>query len=337
MFRSQILFISRSRIASVITAILLNAIGVAVMVGVSLESFQLYGWVIFVLTPSILGFNTALLYSLGQKRSVGSTAALSCLSLLVVALAILIFAIEGLICLIMVLPIALPLCLLGAYIGHFTANCINRRYLKVLTSALLLAVTPLLTALEAQRTVSLPSSKVTTSIEVNCAVDKVWKLIPEFSAITSEPVLIFKAGIAFPLSCRMEGSGIGARRFCELSTGSMTETITAWNPPYHLAFEVLKTPPSMREISFYNNFHPPHIEGFYVSKKGEFRLTSLPNGRTRIDGTSHYENRLWPESYWLPISDFVVRQVQFRVLNHIKTLSESTPALTPDSNSSSPQ
>ncbi len=332
MFRDIILFISRSRIASVTTAILLNAIGVALVLGVSVESFGNYGWVIFVFTPSILGFNTALLYSLGQQRSKASTVGLASISLLVVAIGIVVFAFEGLICLMMAAPIAYPLCVLGAWIGHFTGTCINRRFLKVLTSVILLAVTPLLTALEAKLSFAAPTSKVTSSIEVNSPIEKVWKLIPEFTEIKSDPVLMFKAGVAFPLSCRMEGMGVGARRYCVLSTGTMTETITAWNPPHHLAFDVLTTPPSMREISFYKNLNPPHLDGFYVSKKGEFHLTPLADGRTRIEGTSYYENRLWPSGYWLTISDYVVRHVQLRVLNHLKILAESSSALPHEAN-----
>ncbi len=323
MFRRLILFISGSRAASVGVAILLNALLVAAVLGITLETLGLYGWVIFMWTPGILGFNTALLYSLGQKRTLGSTKTLACISLLIVAATALVFAIEGLICILMVLPIAMLLCWLGAYGGYYTAAFINRRFLKVLISCIMISLTPLLTAMEAHFRVTTPSSIVTSSIEVNAPIEKVWKFIPEFPPIETDPEFIFKVGIAFPISSRMEGSGVGSRRFCELSTGTMAETISVWNPPHHLGFEVLNTPPSMKEISFYDDFNPPHIEGFYVSKRGEFRLTQLPNGHTRIDGTSHYENRLWPESYWFPISDYVVRQVQLRVLKHIKFLAES--------------
>ena len=50
----------------------------------------------------------------------------------------------------------------------------------------------------------------------------------------------------------------------------------------------------MRELSPYH-IHPPHLDNFLVSKRGQFLLEGLPDGKTRLEGTTWYTNRMWPE------------------------------------------
>ena len=78
----------------------------------------------------------------------------------------------------------------------------------------------------------------------------------------------------------MEGgtvSEVVASENPDFSTGAFVEPITAWEPPHRLAFSVQSTPPPMDELSF-REVTPPHLEGFFVSRRGEFRLEPLPAG-----------------------------------------------------------
>ena len=107
------------------------------------------------------------------------------------------------------------------------------------------------------------------------------------------------------------------------STGQFQEPITAWNAPTLLKFDVEKYPPPMKEWSPFSNIHPPHLDNFLVSKGGEFRLTALPNGRTRLEGTTWYQHHMWPAAYWRLWSDSILHKIHRRVLNHVKNLSEA--------------
>jgi hypothetical protein len=78
----------------------------------------------------------------------------------------------------------------------------------------------------------------------------------------------------------------------------------------------------MRELSLYD-IHPPHLNGYFESKQGQFVLTALPNGRTLLTGTTWYRQSLWPGPYWRLWSDAIVHRIHLRVLNHIKSVSES--------------
>ena len=117
-------------------------------------------------------------------------------------------------------------------------------------------------------------------------------------------------------------------RHCTFNTGAFVEPITVWDAPRRLAFSVRSQPPPMKELSPYGDVHPPHLDGFLRSRRGEFRLTRLPGGRTLLEGTTWYENRMWPAAYWRAWSDTLIHEIHLRVLRHVRTLSErDTPRL----------
>jgi hypothetical protein len=163
---------------------------------------------------------------------------------------------------------------------------------------------------------------VTTVIEVAAPPEKVWPNVIEFGEITTRPEMIFRAGIAYPLRARIDGRGVGAVRYCEFSTGAFVEPIEVWNEPRLLKFAVTQNPPPMREWSPWS-IRPPHLNNFLVSHGGQFTLTPLPNGHTRLAGTTWYEHRMWPQAYWRWWSDFLIHRIHLRVLEHVRDLSEA--------------
>jgi hypothetical protein len=78
----------------------------------------------------------------------------------------------------------------------------------------------------------------------------------------------------------------------------------------------------MQEWTVYSEIHPRHLNGFLISRQGQFLLTPLPGGRTRLEGTTWYQHHLWPAAYWQLWSDEIIHRIHRRVLNHIKRLSE---------------
>ena len=68
--------------------------------------------------------------------------------------------------------------------------------------------------------------------------------------------------------------------------------------------------------------HPRHLDHYFAATQGEFRLTALPDGRTRLEGTTWYRLRFMPEAYWELWSELIVHRIHMRVLNHIKDLAE---------------
>ncbi len=163
---------------------------------------------------------------------------------------------------------------------------------------------------------------VRTSIVVNATPERVWKYAVAFPDIPDRGDWVSRTGFAYPRRTRIIGTGLGAARYCDLSTGAVVERVTVWDEPHKLQFRVLTTPPSMEETGLYGPVHPKHLTGYFVSKQGQFTLSPLPHGRTLLEGTSWYQHGLWPAAYWRLWSDAVVHHIHSRVLEHIRTLSE---------------
>ena len=62
-----------------------------------------------------------------------------------------------------------------------------------------------------------------------------------------------------------------------------------------------------------------------ASLDGGFKLETLPDGRTRLIGESHYLLNLAPATYWNLWTKEIVHSVQRRVLEHVKNQAESGP------------
>jgi hypothetical protein len=150
----------------------------------------------------------------------------------------------------------------------------------------------------------------------------VWEYVVRFPPLPEPTDPVFRTGIAYPQRAAIAGGGVGAVRYCVFSTGAFVEPIEVWDEPRCLAFRVTDQPPPMEELSpFHINL--PHLDNFLVSRRGQFRLERLPDGRTRLEGTTWYTNRMWPADYWGVWSDTIIHRIHRRVLDHVRSLAEA--------------
>lgn len=171
-----------------------------------------------------------------------------------------------------------------------------------------------------------PTLENMTAIEINAPPEQVWQHVVQFSEITEPPEWYVQMGIASPLRARIEGSGVGAIRHCEFTTGAFVEPITVWDEPQRLTFDVSEQPEPMFELSPYRHIHPPHLNGSFRSLRGEFRLIPLADGRTRLEGRTWYEVKIYPLAYSTIWTDALLHRIHLRVLRHIKATAEAVDA-----------
>lgn len=285
--------------------------------------FREYGWMLFLVSPCVLGIAASLILAFRGPRTFGECASLSVQTMVLTSLLLLGFGLEGAICVVMALPLVLPFALLGASIGHWIQQGFWSRRGAPALLALLLLSAPLLMGAESVLDREPPTFAVTTTIEVDAPPVVVWRHVIAFPALPPPRELLFRLGIAYPLGAEIRGRGPGAVRYCRFSTGPFVEPVTVWDEPRLLRFGVAANPPSMRELSPYHGLHPPHVEGFLVARQGQFRLVSLPGGRTRVEGTTWYRHGLWPAAYWRLWSDPILHAIHRRVLMHVKALAEA--------------
>jgi len=164
---------------------------------------------------------------------------------------------------------------------------------------------------------------VTSSTEINAPPAEVWQRVVAFAEIPPPREALFRAGIAYPLRAEIVGHGPGAIRHCVFSTGPFVEPIIVWDEPRLLRFKVTANPAPLNELTPYGHIEPQHLHGYFESHQGQFLLTELTAGRTRVDGTTWYSHSMWPEAYWHWWSDYIIHRIHMRVLEHIKAQVET--------------
>jgi hypothetical protein len=121
---------------------------------------------------------------------------------------------------------------------------------------------------------------------------------------------------------RQVTSEIVINRSSSFTTGAFIEPIEVWDEPNLLKFSVAQVPPPLVELSFYNDLHLPHLEGYFSSEKGQFKLISLSKNKTLLQGTTWYRHKISPGFYWRLWSDHILHAIHYRVLDHIKFQTE---------------
>jgi hypothetical protein len=230
---------------------------------------------------------------------------------------LLLLGMEGALCIAMCLPLTVPLAILGSLLVYHAD--VPKRAMRGL--GMLLLVPP---GLLWDAAAVPPVYQVRTSIEIAAPPERVWQRVVTFSELPDPQEWYFRAGLAYPQRARIEGSGPGAVRYCEFSTGPFVEPIEVWEEPRLLRFRVTRNPAPMHEWSPYARVLPRHLHGYLVSEHGQFLLRPLPGGRTLLEGTTWYRHGLWPAPYWRLWSDAIIHRIHLRVLTHIKSLAEQS-------------
>lgn len=303
-----------------IISILATLIISAFLAFASIKLFKDYGLTLFILIPFILGFLPPYIVSNYKKLSRRRCYLLSFGALIIAVLLLLLFAVEGIICIFMASPLLILLVWLGSYLAY------KNKFEKWLNSSESNAILILLCIAALSFDYSNKSSNlipVKTKIIVNSSIENAWRNVVTFNKIEEPKDWVFKTGIAYPTDATIQGTGVGAIRFCNFSTGSFVEPITTWEEPNLLQFNVKEQPIPMTEYNPFWEIHPPHLDGYFKSFKGQFKLTKISEAKTEIEGTTWYSLDIYPQFYWKIWSNMIIHKIHNRVLQHIKLESEN--------------
>jgi uncharacterized membrane protein YhaH (DUF805 family) len=293
------------------------ALGIALAtVGVGVYLRRSYSTGLFLGVPFTIGYISSYIYNYRTERPAGQSIVIALASVTIAAGALVLFALEGSVCTLMALPIAWAIAFPGAVLGRIVA----RRGLRPASGAGVALIVPLFVGVEPRA--AAPVHEVITVVEIAAPPQVVWRHVVSFPDLPPPTETLFRVGVAAPLRARIEGSGVGAMRYCDFTTGSFVEPITAWDENRLLAFDITAQAPPMTELSPYRDVHPPHLDGYFRATHGEFRLTPLPGGRTRLEGRTDYVVDMFPQAYWTVPARAIVTAIHARVLHHIQTLAE---------------
>lgn len=301
--------------------------GMALIVGavlVSAVTFGAYGWGLFVMTPFTVGITTAYVANRRALLGTSETMGLVLGALALGSAALVMLALEGVVCLIMAAPLGAAVALIGATIGQAMAKAIHGKGTPMMS----VAVLPILFALEAAVPPAAPIL-VHQSIVIAAPRDKVWSALTSGEPIGSPPGLVGRAGLAYPTRSRLLGKGVDSARIGAFSTGIAHERVTIWEPGRRLAFAVLDQPPAMEEMSPYRRVHAPHVSGYFDTAWTSFELEELPGRKTRLVARAENILRIDPVPYWEPIARWAVRDNMSRVMRDIRDKAERDSAARP--------
>lgn len=299
--------------AQVLQGVLAGVAIIVVAVLISALTLGVYGWGLFVATPFVVGMTTGYIVNRRVPQTAARTTAHVLAAGALGGLALLMFALEGFMCIILVAPLGLAAAALGGAFGRAIAlfgHDGNRPLMSV-------AVLPALFALEASMPPAMPINTI-ESIEIAASPDAVWQAITSEAPIGLSPGLPGLAGLAYPVRSSLKGEGVGATRLGVFSTGTAVERVTEWKLGRVLAFTVLSQPPAMEEMSPYRHLNTPHLTGYVVTGETRYMLTPLRNGGTRLTLQAQTVLRIDPTAYWEPIARIAFHLNVQRVLKSAK-------------------
>jgi hypothetical protein len=302
-----------ANLAHVVQGVLAGVAIIVLAVLISAVTFGAYGWSLFVMTPFLVGITTAYLANRSVALAPGQTFGLVMAAAGLGTLALVMFALEGFVCILLAAPLGSVVALVGGAIGRGLAAIGHRRGKPLLSVALL----PVMFALEA----AMPPSVAITmeqAIDISAPPSAVWQAVVSDDPIGPPPALVEAAGFSYPVGGRLLGNGVGAVRLGEFSTGVARERVTDWLPDRRLAFVVESQAPMMEEMSPYRRVHAPHLSGYFETSATAFDLKPLPGGKTRLSVSATHTLRIDPALYWEPMARWAISQNVHRVLRSIK-------------------
>ena len=292
------------------------------MVSISTLLAGAYGAALFIGCPALMGAVSGYAFNRQADRGLLATVGVSQLTTVAGLSMVLLFALDGIICISMAAPLFAVLGVVGGLLGRALAEA-GAPSARAGLGAPMLAW-PLLLFAEPAPGPGLVH-QVATTVEVDAPPEAVWQVVIAFPEIPKDqlPAWYFQLGVAWPQRARIEGTGVGAVRHCEFSTGAFIEPVTVWEPGRRLAFDVVENPPTMDELSPWGAVAAPHLaQHILSSQRGEFRLEPLPGGRTRLTGTTWYTFDMAPTWYWTLWSDAILHAVHRRVLEHVARVAQ---------------
>jgi uncharacterized membrane protein YhaH (DUF805 family) len=284
--------------------------------------FGVYGYGMFVASPFLIGMTTAFIANRKHDISAGQSIQIVLLGAVLGGLTLMVFALEGALCIVMASPIGIVVALAGGFLGRAVARSTRRSAKSTLYS---LALLPIVFA--AERT--LPTTTTFDSyqtISIAAPADAVWQSLLHVTTMDEPLSFPFQLGLAYPIRGDVLGEGVGAPCRAEFSTGTAYERVTEWVPNRKFAFTVVREIPSMRELSPYRHVHAPHVQGYFRTLSVSFDILPQADGSTTVVERTRHEIKLEPVLYWLPIARWVMAETNDRVLDHLRNQAQRMAA-----------
>ncbi|MEY4488819.1 MAG: hypothetical protein RIQ79_1327 [Verrucomicrobiota bacterium] len=272
--------------------------------------------------PIALGFVTIWLGESGEKPGWRVCllrpweAALVCLA------ACLALAWEGLICVMLWVPLVLILSSFGGLLAGLAWRVFRADRSRTLCLAVV-ALAPFAAApLENLRVAATEIRHVDTHIDIHAGPHTVWqqiKTVPRITEREQRGEFIHWIGFPRPLEARLEGEGIGAVRYATFERDVLfIETITEWVPDQRLAFSIHADAKNIPPTTF--DEHVTIGGPYFDVLDGSYRIEALGNGvvrlhlssRQRLSTGFNFYSHLWTEYLMARLQNYILEVIKTR-------------------------
>jgi len=259
----------------------------------------------FVIIPMLMGMVSAWFWRYGESSKTLRPLHLF-INCIIGALLSAIFLKEGYICLLIASPLALGFMAIGSYSAR---KLLEYRNNTLNVSVMILLMFIFIADARSNHTYE---NEVSDEIIINAPPEKVWPNVVAFKPIKQEnKYWLFKIGMPSPMATTVTGYRNGAGRKCIFSNGYIfDEKIVDFEPNHKLTFDIIDQP------------RDPEIMGHIDIERGQFLLRDNGNGTTTLIGNSWYKLYVFPVWYYDIWAQSITRNVHFRVMKHIKEISE---------------
>jgi hypothetical protein len=243
------------------------------------------------------------------------------------SLATLLLLIEGWICVVMYLPIALTLASIGGVIGGAIGRSISSHRSKNVTMACVAFIPLLLAPWEYRAFGNQQLRTVENSIDIHADAATVWRNIERVPAIQkSELQSSWSTRIGFPdpVEATLSYEGVGGVRHATFERGVLfIENVDVWEPQKRLAFSIHAQNADIPKTTL--DEHVTVGGEFFDVLRGEYDIEQLPSGVVRLHLSS--EHRVSTDFNWYAHlwTDAVMADLQQRILHVIQKRCEDRP------------
>lgn len=237
----------------------------------------------------------------------------------------LLLAWEGLICVVLWLPLTAILAILGGLTAAIVGLLTRRRQTRTVAMCVVAGLPLLVAPVEKLRHLPQEVRPVHTAMDIAADPAVIWRAISRVRAFEpAEHGFAWTHAIGFPrpVEATLEGEGVGAVRHASFEGGVVfVERVTAWEPGQRLAFTVHADPNAipMRTL----DQHVTVGGEYFDVLEGEYRLEALGPGLVRLHLTSRHRLSTRFNAYARLWTDFVMADIQRYILARLKMRAEA--------------
>jgi hypothetical protein len=268
-----------------------------------------YSWILFILLPIVLGISIG---AMPNKKYIlwGSlgTAILFLMGMYIPGL-------SGLLCIVMTLPIIVPLIFLGYIISYFVKKYRNLQSTTRLP-ILLLPLLPFLFGAPAEhflKTNKVEVMEVSTEQVFPYTPMQVYDAIKSVDTLDAEKPFLMKFDLPIPIKCVLEKEEVGGLRTCYFKAGGLSNADFGSGTIVEKITQLEKGKILKMDVIDYNLVGRNWI-GF---KEAIYYFDPVGKDSCKLIRITTYTSELNPRMYWEPLEKLGIRQEHEYIFNNL--------------------